>query len=86
MNSNPTPDEVEQLPGVPKFEPYSRQKEAYMDIDCEWTIKLDYTKAYTVTVDDLNSGHIPCRCETDPESCDESSTGLPTLPTKAPMV
>lgn len=60
--SNPTPDDVQILEGIPKFLPYSRSNEAYMDIDCEWTVKIDYTKSYTVTVDDLNSGHIPCRC------------------------
>ena len=40
-----------------------KTKEYYVDIDCDWTVKVDYTKTYTVTVDDLKSGHVPCRCE-----------------------
>ncbi|KZS04109.1 Carboxylic ester hydrolase [Daphnia magna] len=59
---NPTPDDVELLPGLPKFLPYSRDRESYMDIDCEWESKIDYTKTYTISVDDIKAGHIPCRC------------------------
>lgn len=65
--SNPTPDGVELLDGIPEFLPYSRSQEAYMDIDCDWTVKMDYTKTYTVTVDDLKSGHVPCRCFIEPD-------------------
>jgi hypothetical protein len=69
---NPTPDEVDLLPGLPKFLPYSRENEAYMDIDCVWESKIDYTKTYTVAVDDARNGYIPCRCtaELDPDVCE----------------
>ena len=61
-NRNPTPEDEPTL-GIPKMLPYSRENEYYVDIDCDWTVKVDYTKTYTVTVDDLKSGHVPCRCE-----------------------
>lgn len=59
---NPTPDDVQLLDGLPKFLPYSRETEAYMDIDCVWESKIDYTRTYTVAADDIKAGHIPCRC------------------------
>ena len=60
--SDPTPDDVQLLDGLPKFLPYSRETEAYMDIDCVWESKIDYTRTYTVAADDIKAGHIPCRC------------------------
>lgn len=50
---DPTPDGVDLLPGIPKFEPYNRQNENYMAIDLNWEVKSDYKQTYTVTVDEL---------------------------------
>jgi len=47
---DPTPDGVS-IEGVPKFPQYNLNDEFYMAIDDEWTIKQDYTKQYTVTID-----------------------------------
>jgi len=55
IHGNPTPDELELPPGVPKWPQYNRDDDLYMDIDRIWSRKKDYTKAYTVTVDELNT-------------------------------
>jgi len=47
---DPTPDAVP-MEEIPKFQPYDLKDEFYMSIDREWTIKQDYKKQYTVTVD-----------------------------------
>ena len=57
MFSNPTPDDVP-IEGIPKFQPYDSENEYFMSIDRDWTIKQDYTKEYTVTVDSQTSGKV----------------------------
>jgi hypothetical protein len=52
--SDPTPDGVALLDGIPKFAPYNAADEFYMAIDEVWTTKSDYTLTYTVTADELN--------------------------------
>jgi len=54
---NPTPDDVP-MEGIPKFQPYDSENEYFMSIDRDWTIKQDYTKEYTVTVDSQTSGKV----------------------------
>ena len=52
--SDPTPDGVTLLDGIPKFLPYNAVDEFYMAIDDVWRTESDYTLTYTVTVDELN--------------------------------
>ncbi|KAK4035777.1 hypothetical protein OUZ56_027860 [Daphnia magna] len=52
--SDPTPDGVALLDGIPKFLPYNPVDESYMAIDDFWRTEADYTLTYTVTVDELN--------------------------------
>jgi hypothetical protein len=52
--SDPTPDGVILLDGIPKFLPYNSVDEFYMAIDDVWRTESDYTLTYTVTVDELN--------------------------------
>jgi len=54
---NPTPDE-NPVEGIPKFQPYDPNNEYFMSIDRDWTVKKDYTKEYTVTVDSQTYGSI----------------------------
>lgn len=53
-HSNPTPDNVVLLDGIPKFLPYESINLNYMKIDSTWEIKKDFTTTYTITVDELN--------------------------------
>ena len=52
--SNPTPDGVTLLDGIPKFLPYNSVNQSYMKIHENWEVKSDYTLTYTITVDELN--------------------------------
>ena len=52
--SNPTPDGVTLLDGIPKFLPYDAVEQSYMKIHENWEVKSDYTLTYTITVDELN--------------------------------
>jgi hypothetical protein len=52
--SDPTPDGVTLLDGIPKFLPYNSVDEFYTAIDDVWRSEADYTLTYTVTVDELN--------------------------------
>jgi hypothetical protein len=52
--SDPTPDGVTLLDGIPKFLPYNSVDEFYTAIDDVWRTESDYTLTYTVTVDELN--------------------------------
>ena len=54
MFSDPTPDGVTLLDGIPKFLPYNSVDEFYTAIDDVWRTESDYTLTYTVTVDELN--------------------------------
>ena len=38
---------------VPRWPEYTRADDLYMDIDKVWESKKDYTKTYTVTVDEM---------------------------------
>ena len=42
------------IQGIPKFKPYTQQEENYMAINEDWEMRIDFTKTYTVTVDELN--------------------------------
>lgn len=52
--SDPTPNGVTLLDGIPKFLPYNAVEEFYTAIDDVWRTEADYTLTYTVTVDELN--------------------------------
>lgn len=52
--SDPTPEGVALLDGIPKFLPYNSVDESYTAIDDIWRTEMDYTLTYTVTVDELN--------------------------------
>ena len=55
--SDPTPDGVALLDGIPKFLPYNAvEGEFYTAIGADvWTTESDYTLTYTVTADALSS-------------------------------
>ena len=53
IGSDPTPDGVALLDGIPKFLPYSAADENYMKIHETWSVKKDFTTTYTITVDEL---------------------------------
>jgi hypothetical protein len=59
--SNPTPDGVPLLDGIPKFFPYNTVDEYYTAIDDIWRTESDYTLTYTVTVDELNNSAVQTR-------------------------
>jgi len=48
---NPTPDGVEMLEGIPKFEPWTLEKKSFMSINADWELQSDYTATYTVMGD-----------------------------------
>ncbi len=53
--SDPTPDGVALLDGIPKFLTYNAAGEFYTAIGADvWTTESDYTLTYTVTADALN--------------------------------
>lgn len=51
--SNPTPDNITLLEGIPKFLLYSNSDENYMKIGTTWEVKKDFTTTYTITADEL---------------------------------
>ena len=53
IGSDPTPDGVALLDGIPKFLPYSAADKNYMKIHETWSVKKDFAKTYTITVDEL---------------------------------
>ena len=53
MFRDPTPDGVELMDGIPKFLPYTDSTLHYMNIDRDWSLRQDYPKTFTITVDEL---------------------------------
>ena len=53
MRSNPTPDGVSMMEGIPRFPAITEEEDAYMDIDGMWTVQRNFSSTYTITVDEM---------------------------------
>ena len=53
LRSNPTPDGVSMMEGIPRFPAITEEEDAYMDIDGMWTVQRNFSSTYTITVDEM---------------------------------
>ena len=57
--SEPTPDGVPMLDGIPAIPAYTDEEQAYVRIAGDWSVEYDYSLTYTITADSQRSRRSP---------------------------